>query len=451
MQYEFRRIGDGSQGILRETGRALTPFGGLVTLVELLRQLDFLGTVRASLPFRYRSNHRTDPEYTFLAFLLGVAAGARRFAHLQMLRCDEALRQLCAGPAFPCDDTVRNFFQRFGQAEVERFFPPLTRWLLAQQQPRACLLDVDSTVFQRYGRQQGAVRGYNPTRRKGACHHPLLAFISEPMLVLHSWLRSGNAADAGGAVPFMQEALALLPAGWRVAGLRADAGFFDQQLLALLEQRTIPYVVVVRQKGTVRSAVHGVRQWQDVAAGCAVGEFRLQLPTWSRERRFVVVRLRLKETEPSLVDAPRYDYRVFVTSRDEPAEWVWRHYDQRAAIEPRISELKEDLAADDFCLRGFFPTEAALRSVLLLFNLLSVLQALRPNAHTQPQLRPATLRQQLFTCAAAAGRSGHKFVLFLARCWGGLHTRKSLLENIAALQNRTSPKLDFGRFSPVDT
>jgi len=58
MQYEFRRIGDGSQGILRETGRALTPFGGLVTLVELLRQLDFLGTVRACLPFRYRGHPR---------------------------------------------------------------------------------------------------------------------------------------------------------------------------------------------------------------------------------------------------------------------------------------------------------------------------------------------------------------------------------------------------------
>jgi len=421
----------------------MTPFGGLAVLVELLRQVDFLRTVRQVLPFRYRSNHRTEPEYTFLAFLLGVAAGARRFAHLQMLRCDEALQQLCGLGPFPSDDTVRNFFRRFGHAEVQRFFLPLSKWWLEQQSARRCLLDLDSTIFQRYGRQEGAMRGYNPTRRKGVCHHPLLAFISEPTLVLHSWLRSGNAADSGGAVSFVQEALGLLPAGWSIGGLRADCGFFDQQLLALLEERAIGYVVVVRRKQPVWTQVRSVRQWTPVDADHALGEFRLRLLTWSCERRFVVLRLRLKNPEPSLVDVPRYDYRVFVTNRDEPAAWIWRHYDQRAAIEPRISELKEDLAADDFCLRGFFPTEAAVRSVFLLFNLLSVLQALRPQAPAASQQRPATVRQQLFTCAAAAGRAGHKFVFFLSQSWGGLHTRKPLLDIISALQNRTSPKLNL--------
>jgi hypothetical protein len=443
MQHEFRRIGDGRQAVLRETARAMTPFGGLAVLIEMLRQLDFLAAVRERLPFEYRSNNTIAPEHTFLAFLLGVAAGARRFAHLQMLRCDEALRQLCGFEAFPSDDTVRNFFRRFGQGEVQRFFLPLWQWLLEQQSARRCLLDLDSTVFQRYGQQAGAVRGYNPARRKGECHHPLLAFISEPTLVLHSWLRSGNAADSGGAVAFLQEALGLLPTGWSIAGLRPDSGFFDQQLLALLEERDIGYVVVVRRKGPIWQQVHSVREWTPCDATHALGEFRLQLPTWSRERRFVVLRIRLKETEPSLVDVPRYDYRVFVTNRTEPAAWLWQHYDQRAAIEPRISELKEDLAADDFCLQGFFPTEAAVRSVFLLFNFMSLLQALQPNAGTKPQQRPATLRQQLFTCAAAAGRAGHKVVIFLAHSWGGLHARKPLLNIISALHNRTSPKLNL--------
>lgn len=443
MQHEFRRIGDGRQAVLRETARAMTPFGGLAALIELLRQLDFLTAVRQRLPFEYRSNNTIAPEHTLLAFLLGVAAGARRFAHLQMLRCDEALRQLCGVEAFPSDDTVRNFFRRFGQGEVQRFFIPLWRWTLEQQSARGCVLDLDSTLFQRYGQQAGAVRGYNPARRKGLCHHPLLAFISEPTLVLHSWLRSGNAADSGGAVSFVQEALGLLPTGWSISGLRADGAFFDQQLLALLEQRGIGYVVVVRRKGPVWRQVHSVREWTQCDATHALGEFRLQLQTWSRERRFVVLRIRLKDTEPSLVEVPRYEYRVFVTNRPEPAAWIWQHYDQRAAIEPRISELKEDLAADDFCLQGFFPTEAAVRSVFLLFNFMSLLQALQPNAGPKPQQRPATLRQQLFTCAAAAGRAGHKVVIFLSRSWGGLHARKPLLDMISALQNRTSPKLNF--------
>ena len=122
MRYEFRRIGDGRQAVLCETKRAVTPFGGLVVLIELMRQVKLLEAVRAALPFRYTSNNAIAPEHTLLAFWLGVAVGAKRFAHLQMLRCDRALQELCGVRAFPGDDTVRNFFGRFGQAQINDFF-----------------------------------------------------------------------------------------------------------------------------------------------------------------------------------------------------------------------------------------------------------------------------------------------------------------------------------------
>ena len=43
-------------------------------------------------------------------------------------------------------------------------------------------------------------------------------------------------------------------------------------------------------------------------------------------------------------------------------------------MENRIAELKHHLAADDFCLREFCATEAAFRSILLLFNQLGEFQ-----------------------------------------------------------------------------
>lgn len=439
MHHEFRRLGDGRQAVLRETCRAVTPFGGLVTVVELLRKMGALERVRVLLPFRYESNNRIAPEHTLLAFWLGVMAGARRFAHLQMLRCDVALRGLCGVAAFPGDDTVRNFFRRFGQAEVERFFPPLWRWFFTLVPAAPRTLDLDSTTFQRFGRQQGAARGYNQ-RRNGRGHRPLVAFLSEPVLVLHGWLRSGNASDPADAVRFLREALAVLPAHAAVDGVRADGAFFDQKLLAYLEGRQLPYVIVAQRKAPLQAQVHAIRDWQRLDAHADIAEFHWQMPAWTRPRRFVVVRLRLPDPqERRLLDVPGYDFRLFVTNRGESPQWIWRHYDRRAAIEPRFSELKSDLGADDFCLHEFFPTEAAFRSVLFAFNLLSLLQALdRPGA---PQRRPATLRQSLLCCGAVAGRSGHKFVLFLAQSWGGLSQRKALLERIAATIFDTSPKL----------
>jgi hypothetical protein len=64
----------------------------------------------------------------------------------------------------------------------------------------------------------------------------------------------------------------------------------------------------------------------------------------------------------------------FVTSLPFAPEEIWRDYGQRSNMESRIAELKYDLAADDFCLKEFFATEAAFRSILLLFNLLGEFQ-----------------------------------------------------------------------------
>jgi hypothetical protein len=268
----------------------------------------------------------------------------------------------------------------------------------------------------------------------------LLAFVSEPVLVLHGWLRAGNAADNRGAVEFLTEALHPVPAAWTIEGVRADSAFFDQKLLEFLEEKKLPYTIVVRRKESLQRQVHSVTGWTAVDARTAVGEFTWRMSAWSQARRFVVVRLRLPDPkEVRLLAVPGYEFRVFVTNRSESPEWLWRHYDRRAAIEPRFSELKEDLAADDFCLRKFFPTEAAFLSVLFVFNLLSVLQSLeaKPGA---VQRRPATLRQSLLVCGAIAGRSGHKFVLYLSSAWGGLQNRKPLLDKIRHAVFPTSPK-----------
>jgi hypothetical protein len=443
MRTECQRLIGGGKVVLRETGRPVTPFGGLVVLVELMRRLGVIGWVREQLPFTYRSGNRIEPAETLLAFWLAVAAGARRFAHVQGLRCDEALRRLCGIARMPGDDTVRNFFRRFKQGEIERFFPPLWRKLLAQLPAQRCTLDLDSTLFQRFGQQEGAAAGYNPVRRGGATHHPLFAILAEPVLVLHAWLRSGNAAANRGVVPFLEEALSSLPPGWSIGGVRADGGFFDQKLLTFLEDRLLPYIVVVRMHSNLQSAVHGISAWRQVGTRHWVGEFELKMLKWTRARRFVVVKEQLPAEKRrhllQLLDVPGYSFRVFVTNRAEAPEWLWRHYDQRAGIEPRFSEIKADLAADDFCLRSFFATEAALRAILFLFNLLSILQKAQPaNSVTQ---RPATLRSTIFTCGAIAGRAGRTTVMFFAESWGGLKHRIPLLHNIAQGDFLTSPKL----------
>ena len=139
-----------------------------------------------------------------------------------------------------------------------------------------------------------------------------------------------------------------------------------------------------------------------------------------------------------LIDVPGYTFRIFVTSREDAPEEIWRDYNKRADMENRIAELKHDMGADGFCLKEFHATDAAFRSVLLLFNLLSEFQrAVGLGRYREP----GTIRVQVLTCGAILGRAGRHAVLHLSRSWGGLQARIPLLDNLLKWEISTSPKL----------
>ena len=48
-----------------------------------------------------------------MAFLMAVLVGAKRFAHADRLRGDQALHALLGMERFPTDDTIRNLFRKF--------------------------------------------------------------------------------------------------------------------------------------------------------------------------------------------------------------------------------------------------------------------------------------------------------------------------------------------------
>jgi Transposase DDE domain group 1 len=445
IQREIRTLLSDERLILRETKRAVTPFGGLAVFVSFLGKIGFVEKLRQHMPVCWRSPNHIEPTATLMGFLMTVLAGGKRFAHAGLLRGDRALHALMGIDRFPTDDTIRNLFRRFAMGQVQRLFEPLFEWQMERlpQRSDGYTLDLDSTVFERYGRQEGSLKGHNPRKHGRPSHHPLLAVLSEAHFLLHGWLRSGNCGASRGVEEFLKEALALWGQRQIIRLLRADSGFFDDQLLSFLEQRCLPYIVVARLTQWVKRAAQRVEQWTSLDENYAAGEFRLRLHGWQVARRFVVIREQLREGRDSvgrkLIDVPGYTFRIFVTSSTEAPLEIWRDYNRRADMENRIAELKHDLGADGFCLKQFFATEAAFRAVLLLFNLLGEFQ----RAAALPSYRaPATIRTQILTCGAILGRAGRRLVLHLSQSWGGLNTRIPLLDNILACEFPTSPKLD---------
>jgi hypothetical protein len=226
------------------------------------------------MPIRWKSPHHIDPASTFTAFLIAVLVGAKRFAHAGLLRGDRALHALLGMHRFPTDDTIRNLFRAFGMGQVQRFYEPLAEWLMPRLPPRqdGYSLDLDSTVLERYGKQEGSLKGHNPRKHGRPSHPPLWAVLSEAHFLLHGWLRSGNCGTSPGVEEFLKEALALLGQRVKIRLLRADSGFLDDKLLSFLEQRLLHYIVVAKLTPWVKRAAQRVEPWTVLEADYAVGE-----------------------------------------------------------------------------------------------------------------------------------------------------------------------------------
>jgi hypothetical protein len=454
MQSKFHPVFGSSQVQLRSTLKAVTPFGGLVSLIEFFSRIGLAEQIQKSMPFQLRSPNAIPPAQTLMAFLFSVVVGASRFAHTDWLRSDRALHAMLGIARFPGTDTIRNLFARFTQGAVEAFWRPLWLWILPMfaAPPEGFSLDLDSTIFQRSGHQQGAAKGYNPHRPGRKSHHPLLAVLAEAPCILHAWLRSGNTSASRGISEFLTEELSLLPLGWKVRTVRADSGFFAEPLLEFLEARRLPYVIVARLSRNIKLRAAAICHWTPIDEIYAVSEFTTQLLGWKKPRRFVVVRERIREGKSALgrklIEVPGYTFRIFVTNRNEEPLELWRDYNKRATIEQRIEELKAELNADGFCMKDFFATEAAFLSVLFTFNLLSLYQkAIHPTA---PYRQPATLRAAVFLGGAILGRAARKPVLHLSTAWGGLEKHNPLIESVLNWIIPTSPKLDSATCSPCE-
>jgi len=139
--------------------------------------------------------------------------------------------------------------------------------------------------------------------------------------VVHGWLRSGNCSSARGVVEFLQEAFALFDARSRLRLVRADAGFFDDALLSFLEKVPVPYIVVAKLTRWVKREAMGIQSWRELDETFSVGEFRKKLLGWTVERRFVVVRERIREKRGAgklLVEVPGYSFHLNLPSRPAP-------------------------------------------------------------------------------------------------------------------------------------
>jgi DNA-directed RNA polymerase subunit N (RpoN/RPB10) len=394
------------------TDRKVTAWGGMRMFKEFLDRTGIRKVLDESGMPSPASNCGYDPVQVVESFWVSVWLGGVRFSHTAMVRFDDALKEIFGWKRLPCVSTYTRFFKRFGRKDVDNVFSAINRWFFEQIPQKTITLDLDSSVLTRYGKQEGSLIGYNPSKPGRPSHHPIMAFIADLRMVAHSWMRPGNTGSNNGAIDFLSETIAIL-GKHNIGLLRADSGFFDGKFMENIEARRLEYIIAVRMNSVVKGKIHGVGGWIKIDSGIECSEFEYQAGSWEKSRRVVVIRQLVEERPCSsgkyLFDMHDYRYQAYITNLKLPPPEVWRLYRHRADSENRIEELKHDFGLNGFCMDEFYATEAAFRCVMVAYNLISAFRQAVLGLKIQPRLQ--SIRFQCFAIGSWIGKKYRKTVL----------------------------------------
>lgn len=411
------------------TKKKLTAYGGYSLLAKFFEKIGLHTFFEHAIPIVETSPNALGLYPKALAFILMLFSGGKRFAHLLYLgESKDVMAGLFGVKRLPeAPTTLTRFFGKLCSWKKVASFQEclwefLMRWI-PWKKLQTEDLSFDSHVCIRYGKQEGAKKGYNPKKPGRPTHHPILAFLNRGRYVVNLWNRSGNASSANNAVAFLEETLRRLGERLKVRTVFADSGFYQLPFLQALEQFGKTYIVAVTFHQVIQKVFFSEKlSWNEVAPGIEMAEFSFRHDKWDKERRYFVIRERCRKDKPMLGKqlsifpeqelSKNYRYRAYVTSSGEDVKALWDRYRPRADDENRIKELVEDFGFNGFCLNSFYATEAAMLTLCLMYNLFNLFrhEILSESESTE---RASTVRYQYWVIPAITGQNGNQPLLRL--------------------------------------
>jgi len=282
------------------------------------------------------------------------------------------------------------------------------------------VLDIDASIKPLYGRQEGAEISYNPHKPGRPSHVLHTYWVGNLRLVLDVQVSPGKQHTSAHARDGLARLLDEL-ADRRPALVRGDCGYGNEGILTVLEARTQPYLLRLRQTRNVKRLIARQASRADWTGADAQGwqsaEAQLKLDGWSRSRRVVLLRRRIRDDEPvnalrestqlrlpieddAVLDAHEmWEYTVLVTDVAYPLDTVAQLYRDRCDCENGFDELKNQWGLGGFTTQDITRCQTTARIVALVYNWWSWYCRA---AHPEGRLEAVTSRPLLL---AAVGRS----------------------------------------------
>ena len=355
------------------SARNLTSNAGLLLLLEHANKNGIFDLIDHDLVFENASTNKVKMNH-IKTMLCGNFIGIDKLERLKLLQSDPLVNEFAISIKEP--ETVSRFLGNFSYKTTQMLREinfKLFRKLLRKSKLKSITIDIDSSVVNVEGHQEGAVKGYNPKKPGNRCYNIQFAFCDEIKAYLTGYLRSGDTYTANGAAEMIKEIMAHLKEEGLEITFRMDSGYFDDAILETIESLGGKYVIKGKGYPTlVAQVTDPSTTFVTGESGRETTEFVTALNTWEKDRRFVVSRVLKDEKDRaqlSFLEGEEYDYFCFVTNTEQSSEEVVDFYEKRGNCENYIKEAKYDLAVGHLLLQSFWANEAIFQLMMLAYNL----------------------------------------------------------------------------------
>ena len=447
-----------------DEGGSATALGQLPFFSEYLEVTGLFSRWVDGCPMSYTSPNSPEAGNVLGTWLLSILDGQRRYAHVSGLRGDEVAPQILGMEKIVSDESLRRALAHLAPTQEKRGseeeraarkarLAKSTAWMEAalDESTREALrtpwiLDADTTVKLLYGHQAGAEIGYNPTKPGRPSHTLHTYWIGNIRMVLDVEVQSGKASAAQHSLPRMRQLIEPLPPEERPALVRGDSAFGNERVMAEMEEIEQHYLFKLRQTAGVKRLIERLwRQgdWQGVDQGFEAVEGELQLAGWSRKRRVVVLRRRVKASlaAETAIESPQqvlhfvdssdqmklWEYVVLVTNGGDSIEAMGQLYRDRADCENGFDELKNQWGWGGYTTHDLERCNLSARAVALIYNWWSWYVRL---ARPKKRMEAITSRPLLLSGIARLTRHAGQSRLLLTLTHAAGEQSKAMIANV---------------------
>ena len=379
-----------------DQSKQVTQMAGLAYFVQFLETTGLFDHFVESCPLAYQSNNAPHKRAVLGTILLSVLSGHTRYAHMSALSGNGLDAKLLKMQSLPSEDSIRSALRKL--VDSPESAEQTRSWLSGcfEQFHEGVfqvpwILDVDATVKPLYGKQQGAVVGYNPTKPGRPSHVYHSFWVAHLRLCLDVQVLPGNQSAGSFSLGNLLEWLKQRASEQLPQFVRGDISYGTQRWMKELEALEIDYLFKLKQTKGVKELIAVSEEWTAHFSGWQCCESTLQLSGWDCSRRVVVYRRAhrhkvktakrtpelcgpIKESEQlplELLDEeqmPGYEYAVYVTSLAEPAQEIRALYNPRGDNENCYDELKNQWGWCGFTVRDLARSELMARLIALIYN-----------------------------------------------------------------------------------